>query len=575
MAKTAKTVDNRPVAIYARVSTQEQAEEGTSLDFQHEQLSGYCRSQGWEVFREYVDRGYRGKDGDRPELKRLMSDAKLGLFGKVVVLKLDRLARKLRLLLEMEETFKEHDISLVSMKDTIDTSTALGRTVFQMFGLVAEGERETIAERTKSGRQQRYKQGCWASGKAPYGYFYNKDTKKLEIDETKAPIIRRMFHEYAGGNSLVQVLNGLNRDGTPPRRSRTRGWDAGAVRNVLINPAYKGTLIVNRYQHIAMVYRVDMSKAMIINIPPIVSATLWEKAQRHRKENKHLRPVRRGVPGLLQGLVTCGVCGHSFRAIISDRCRRRVYSCRGRLAYSHLDGSPRCTCPNCPADWLEDQVWQRIEAILNDPDKLEVMLKDTVDRLRSREDEISAQIHPIDDQLSTIAEQKRRIADDWVRLNMDPGKYRKLQQNLDHEESRLKSIRAEIDPKQLDELERTRSLLKFWESQLRAMKWNLSDEEGRTVRTVDKPHKNVLKIVGFEDKDISKIVQFPAAKREVLDQLGVKVVVYPDRVEVKAAVFDVEPIDGQLCTSIASWRRIPRGLSRACGAALDRKTAGS
>jgi site-specific DNA recombinase len=201
-----------------------------------------------------------------------------------------------------------------------------------------------------------------------------------------------------------------------------------------------------------------------------------------------------------------------------------------------------------PRGWLETRVWQRIEAIINDPDKLEAMLKDTVDRLRSREAEISAQIRPIDNQLSTIAEQKRRMVDDWVRLNMDPDKYRKLQEDLDQEESRLKGIRAEIDPKQLDELEQTRSLLKFWESQLRAMAWNLVDEEGQTVRTVDKPHKNVLKIVGFEDKDISKAVQFPATKRELLDQLGVRLVVFPDRVEIKS-VFEIEPIESQLCTS--------------------------
>jgi site-specific DNA recombinase len=550
MVKTVKTTDKRPVAIYARVSTQEQAEEGTSLDFQHEQLTGYCRSQGWEVFREYVDRGYSGKDGDRPELKRLMSDAKLGLFGKVVVYKLDRLARKLRLLLELEENLKEHDVSLVSMKDSIDTSTAMGRTVFQMLGLVAEWERETIVERTKSGRLQRYKQGCWAGGKPLYGYQYNKDTKKLEIDKSKVPTIRRIFQEYATGKSLVQITNGLNRDGIPARRSRTKCWDPSAVRDIVFNPAYKGQQVVNHYQHIANVYRVDMSKAMTIKIPPVVSEALWEKAKRHRNDNKHVRLHQRGESWPLQGLVTCGLCGHSYavHAYQYQHKKNRVYFCRGRLQVSHRDGTPRCTCPNLPAGCLEAKVWQRIEAIINDPDKLEIMLEGTVDRLRSREDEISAQIRPLDGQLSTIAEQKRRMADDWVRLNMDPDKYRKLQQELDQEESRLKGIRAEIDPKQLEELERTRSLLKFWESQLRAMKWNLSDEEGRTVRTVDQPHKNVLKILGFEDKDISKAMEFPATQREVLDQLGVRLVVFPDRVEVKA-VFDVAPLAIPLCTS--------------------------
>jgi len=80
------------VAIYARVSTQEQAVEGTSLQFQSDQLTSYCQSQGWKITGNYTDPGFTGKDADRPGLKRLLSDAKLGLFEKVVVYKLDRLA---------------------------------------------------------------------------------------------------------------------------------------------------------------------------------------------------------------------------------------------------------------------------------------------------------------------------------------------------------------------------------------------------------------------------------------------------------------------------------------------------
>jgi site-specific DNA recombinase len=417
-----------------------------------------------------------------------------------------------------------------------------------MFGLVAEWERETIAERTKSGRLQRYKQGCWASGKPLYGYLYKKETKKLEIDESKVPIIRRIFQEYADGKSLGRIAIGLNDDGIPPRWRQAKAWDNPAIRGVLVNPAYKGTLIVNRHQHIANIDRVNISKAITIKVPPIVSETLWAKAKQHRQDNKHLRPVHRGESWLLQGLVTCGLCGHGFGTHAYQQGQHRLYICRGRLRASHRDGSPQCTCPTLPAGCLEAKVWQRIYAILNDPDKLEAMLKDTVDRLRSREDEISAQIRPVDERLSDIAEQKSRMAEVWVSRNMNPDKYRKLQQDLDREELKLRSIRAEIDPKQLDELEHTRGILRHWESQLRAMAWNLADEEGRTVKTVDKPHKRVLKIVGFEDKDISKAVQFPATKREMLDQLGVRLVVFLDRVEVKA-VFDIEPIAIPLCTS--------------------------
>lgn len=166
------------VAVYARVSTQEQAVEGTSLEHQSSQLESYCGSRGWAIWQNYADPGYSGKDCDRPGLKRLLGDAKLGLFERVVIYKLDRLARNLRLLLEIEERLKASDVALLSVKESLDTSTAIGRTVFQMLGLVSEWERETIIERTKAGRLQRYREGCWGPGNPPYGYKYDTENEE-------------------------------------------------------------------------------------------------------------------------------------------------------------------------------------------------------------------------------------------------------------------------------------------------------------------------------------------------------------------------------------------------------------
>jgi len=99
---------------YARVSTSEQAVEGTSLDFQDAQLSSYCQFHGWTIVNAYTDPGFTGKDGNRPGLVRLLADAKIGLFDKVVVYKLDRLARNLRLLLEIEQNLRANGITLIS-----------------------------------------------------------------------------------------------------------------------------------------------------------------------------------------------------------------------------------------------------------------------------------------------------------------------------------------------------------------------------------------------------------------------------------------------------------------------------
>lgn len=533
-------------AIYARVSTQEQAAEGTSLEHQLDELARYCQLQGWQIAGTYNDPGFTGKDADRPALKRLMADAGSGVFDKVVVYKLDRLSRKLRLLLELQEKLQDYNTSLYSVKEAIDTSTAIGRTVFQVLGLVSEWERDAIVERTKNGRLQRYKEGCWAAGKPSYGYAYNKETKKLVINEAEERVVRRIFEQYVIGKSLTEVANMLNDEAIPARGSNGNGWRHGAIRDIIVNSAYKGALIVNRHQHIAKLPKGKSEQAITISVPSIVDEAIWKAAQQRRKSNRHLQPMKR-EQWLLQGMITCGLCGLSVSPQF-DHHTVRTYSCRGRLRYTHPDGSPRCTCPRHKADWLEAQVWQRIEAVLNDPNRLQSVLEDTIKRLKSREAELNARIRPVDERLSVIAKQKSRLADDWVKLNIETDRFQQLQQSLEQEEARLRSIRNEIDPAQLQELEHTKGILRFWERQMGAMEWNLVDEEGQIIRLVDSSHEIALKIVGIEDKDISKIMHFPATRRELLNLLQLRIVVFEDRIELNA-IFPIQSIGYPSCTS--------------------------
>jgi site-specific DNA recombinase len=531
------------VAVYARVSTQEQADEGTSLEHQCEQLNVYCQSQEWQIAGTYIDPGSTGKNADRDGLKNLLSGARLGLFQKVVVYKLDRLARKLRLLLELEENLKDYGVYLYSLKDQVDTSTAIGRTVFQVLGLVSEWERETIIERTRAGRISRYKAGCWAGGKPLYGYSYNPNTKKLVINEAEAAVVRRIFNEYNAGKSMARIADMLNDERIPPRYSTRKGWRMSAIRDILIHPAYKGTQYVNHHLHSSKLSGEKPPGTIEISIPKIVTEDLWYGVQEHRRSSRHMQTIPSGSR-LLQGLVMCGICGYYFRS--QSTRNRKTYECRGRLKYNHIDGSPRCTAPIINAEWLEEEVWQRIEAILNDPNKLEVLLKDTIEKLQARERELATRIQPINEQLQEIQEKKARLIDEYVVLNMDPGKYKEYQHSLQQEEDRLRSMRAEVDPAQIEELQRTKGLLKFWQGQLEAMAWNTEDEDGQRVRIVDTPHLNVLKVVGLEDKDMN--LDFPTTRRQLLDLLQTKLVVFEDRVEVKA-IFPIEPIRHRLCTS--------------------------
>ncbi len=254
----------------------------------------------------------------------------------------------------------------------------------------------------------------------------------------------------------------------------------------------------------------------------------WRLAQEHLDGNKHVKPREDGV-FILQGLIKCGTCHHSYR---TERIYgHRYYECRGRLKVSHLDGSDRCPSHGIQADWLENEVWKKIEAILNDPNKLEQVLLYTINNLRSREAELSAKKKPIDDRLTEIEAQKRKLADDWVIRNMDKAKFTELRHQLEKEETRLRSLVAEFDPAQIEELERTRGILKFWEGRLKSMAWNLEDEqEGQMVRTVDGPHKIALQVVGLEDREATRLLGFPASRRDLLDRLQLKLVAYPERV---------------------------------------------
>lgn len=136
----------RRAAIYARVSTDRQKPEN-----QLEELRRYVRDRGWVVAGEYVDHAFSGASRQRPELDRLMADARRRKLDVVLVARFDRFARSVRHLLEALEYFRELDVDFVSTAEAIDTSTSVGRVVFTMVGAIAEFERSLIGERVRAG----------------------------------------------------------------------------------------------------------------------------------------------------------------------------------------------------------------------------------------------------------------------------------------------------------------------------------------------------------------------------------------------------------------------------------------
>jgi site-specific DNA recombinase len=536
-------------ATYARVSTQEQATENTSLASQEGQLIAYCKMAGWTIINTYVDPGFSGKNGDRPGLKQLRSDARIGLFDKIVVCKLDRMARNLRLLMDIESELNEYHVSLTSIKESIDTSGSTGKMVFQLFGMIAEWERETIIERVRSGRIQRYKEGCWACGRPPFGYTYDKVSRKLIINEEQAKIIRFIFNGYNSSKSLTATNKILDNEGIPTIRGKKRGWIDSGIRFILINPIYKGTLIVNRKCHITHIDKIDMSNAIIIKVPAIVTESVWNSVQSRLRRNKKIRPVRKNK-WLLQGLITCGLCGLSYHGRYQNSIIR-CYACRGRLKASHTDGSARCEAPSLNADRLEDEVWTKITDVLNNPDKLGEVIQDSLGILKGRQAELDSTLKPINEKLLDIIDKKARLADQWVITNMDPDKYKRLQSNLNKEETRLKSLRAAMDPSRLAELESINETLQYWHTQFEVTDYQTEDNGG-ALKLLERT-KPLPKIYGFGDYGPIESITSTVMKRQILEKLQVNLVVFHDRIEIGCQI----PIGAAKSTNVILNLELP------------------
>jgi len=187
-------IQNKPLAaIYIRVSTKDQVEHGFSLNAQQETLENYSKALGYEVFKIYRDEGKSAKDiKNRPEMVRMLSDAKSQRFSAIFIYKLDRFSRSLKDLILTIDQLKEWGIDFVSLQDKIETTSASGKLMFHIISAFAEFERNIIGDRTRFGMRRKAKEGGFVS-KAPRGY---KLVDKMLIPNEKKDEVIQIFQEF-------------------------------------------------------------------------------------------------------------------------------------------------------------------------------------------------------------------------------------------------------------------------------------------------------------------------------------------------------------------------------------------
>lgn len=222
-------------AIYARVSTDDQAREGFSIPAQLKRLQAYCKAKGWEVISEYIDDGYSGRDINRPAYQRMLSERER--WDVLLVLKMDRIHRNSKNFTQMMDDLSSWKRQFNSMQEKFDTTSAMGRFVMDIIQRIAQLESEQIGERVKVGMTQKAKKGSGYLG-SPDPYGYEIETGQLKVMDQEAGVVPFIYHAYMMGFSLDEIARKLNEKGIPAKKGGP--WSKQMISKVLRNPIYCG-----------------------------------------------------------------------------------------------------------------------------------------------------------------------------------------------------------------------------------------------------------------------------------------------------------------------------------------------
>lgn len=363
------------VALYVRVSTTSQLEEGYSIEEQKAKLESYCDIKDWHVYKVYTDGGFSGSTTERPALEQLIQDAKSKLFDTVLVYKLDRLSRSQKdTLYLIEDVFLKNNIEFVSLLENFDTSTPFGRAVIGLLSVFAQLEREQIKERMQLGKLGRAKAGksmMWA--KTSYGYNYNKETGTMTVNEYEALAVKEIYASYLAGMSITKLRDKINEE-----YPKQPAWSYRTIRGILANPVYCG---LNQYK--GQTFQ-GTHKAIISLIDFEQTQRELAKRQQTAKELSNPRPFQ--AKYMLSGLAQCGYCHAPLKVILGqkrkDGTRFKRYECyqrhpRKTKGVTVYNDNKKCESGYYEMEPLENFVLEQVAKLQNDPDKIQELFLDS------------------------------------------------------------------------------------------------------------------------------------------------------------------------------------------------------
>jgi site-specific DNA recombinase len=375
------------IAAYMRVSTDEQRDAGT-IENQRLEIARFAEYKKYEILDYFEDDGVSGVKPvyERTRGRDLWEAVAAGEYDAVVVYRIDRIARRIKHVLDFTDLAEQNKCRIITCNENIDFSSQWGKLILSILAAFAEAEHAAITDRAIAGKRRKLASGK-ILGRPPYGYTNNQGT--LEIDEARSPFVKQIFERYVRGESYRVISTYLNsaKAPLPPGRSKNPQWMHHHISYILHHSAYcgeyRGFSSRPKKDHKYIGEKRDQDDVIAVKVPAIISKALFDQAQRKITENRFLGPQSKTRFYLLRGMIRCGKCGMLYSGIgqkggtytrktgsragkTEEYARRFYYECSSKYkAYS--TNRPFCGNINLKAFEIEALVWAECEKVLLKP----------------------------------------------------------------------------------------------------------------------------------------------------------------------------------------------------------------
>ena len=417
----------KPVGIWIRVSTEDQAR-GESPEHHEKRARHYAESKGWNIKEVYHLEAVSGKSVmEHPETQRMLKDVKAGHITGLIFSKLARLARNTRELLDFADKFREYSADLISLQESIDTSTPAGRLFYTMIAAMAQWEREEIVSRINASVGIRAKLGKLMGGSAPFGYC--KQDKKLVPDPKEAPVAKLLFElflEHRRKKTIAKILNDMGH-----RTKNGSRFSDTTITRLLTDPTFKGLHRLNHTKSLGQnkkwAYK-PKEEWSHVKVEPIVSEELWNacNALLEEYEKKRKKPAKNAVY-LFTGYVSCE-CGGKM-TVPSGLKKYRCNKCKSKI----------------PIADLEDVFHEQLKSFLFSPTEMANYINKSDQMIKEKEEQLKS----LESQKQGLLDEKEKVYRAYIneKISMDVfgEQFNPIVDRIKQIEKQIPEIQGEID----------------------------------------------------------------------------------------------------------------------------------